>query len=125
MPPLIGWFDPTSHGGALRLAANSYLPAKGDAGVRLPELRRGDLVTLENGRVATVNGVPPVKLADRPEFAKLGAATGRGFDLSVRLRPAGADRLPAEGRQDHDAPGCCRGDRAQSPGSDPAHPARG
>src|SRR5690348_7468595 len=73
MPPLIGWFDPTSHGGALRLAANSYLPAKGDAGVRLPELRRGDLVTLENGRVATVNGVPPVKLADRPEFAKLGA----------------------------------------------------
>jgi transcription termination factor Rho len=73
MPPLIGWFDPTSHGGALRLAANSYLPAKGDTGVRLPGLRRGDLVTLENGRVATVNGVSPATLADRPEFAKLGA----------------------------------------------------
>jgi transcription termination factor Rho len=73
MPPLIGWFDPTSHGGALRLAANSYLPGKGDAGVRLPGLRRGDLVTLENSRVVTVNGAPPVQLADRPEFAKLGA----------------------------------------------------
>ncbi|HXI65313.1 MAG TPA: transcription termination factor Rho [Gemmatimonadales bacterium] len=73
MPPLIGWFDPTSHGGALRLAANSYLPGKGDAGVRLPGLRRGDLVTLENSRVVTVNGAPPAQLADRPEFAKLGA----------------------------------------------------
>ena len=30
-------------------------------------------MTLENGRVATVNGAPPAKLADRPEFAKLGA----------------------------------------------------
>jgi transcription termination factor Rho len=73
MPPLIGWFDPTSHGGALRLAANSYLPGKGDAGVRLPGLRRGDLVTLENSRVVTVNGAPPAQLGDRPEFAKLGA----------------------------------------------------
>src|SRR5438309_1947609 len=75
MPPITGWFDPTSNGGAVRLAANSYLPAKGDPGVRLPGLRRGDLVTLENGRVASVNGAPPPpgRLADRPEFAKLGA----------------------------------------------------
>ena len=49
------------------------MPAKGDPGVRLPGLRRGDLVTLENSRVATVNGGPPTQLADRPEFAKLGA----------------------------------------------------
>ncbi len=73
MPPLIGWFEPTSQGGALRLAANSYLPAKGDVGVRLSGLRRGDLVTLENSRVVTVNGAPPAQLVDRPEFAKLGA----------------------------------------------------
>ena len=57
----------------MRLAANSYLPAKGDPGVRLPGLRRGDLVTLENGRVASVNGAPPGRLGERPEFAKLGA----------------------------------------------------
>ena len=73
MPPITGWFDPTANGGAVRLAANSYLPAKGDAGVRLPGLRRGDLVTLENGRVASVNGAAPAGLAERPDFAKLGA----------------------------------------------------
>jgi len=75
LTPITGWFDPTSNGGALRLAANSYLPAKGDPGVRLAGLRRGDGVTLENGRVASVNGGPPspARLADRPEFAKLGA----------------------------------------------------
>src|SRR6266513_1723203 len=73
MPPITGWFDPTSNGGAVRLAANSYLPAKGDAGVRLPGLRRGDLVTVENGRVVSVNGLPPDPLGERPDFAKLGA----------------------------------------------------
>jgi transcription termination factor Rho len=77
LPPVTGWFDPTSHGGALRLAAHSYLPAKGDPSVRLPGggLRRGDLVTLENGRVVRVNDVSPspAGLADRPEFADLGA----------------------------------------------------
>src|SRR6266498_3825141 len=73
LAPITGWFDPTSNGGALRLAANSYLPAKGDAGVRLPGLRRGDLLTLENGRVASVNGTAPDRLGERPEFAKLGA----------------------------------------------------
>src|SRR2546430_1221422 len=73
MPPVTGWFDPSSNGGAVRLAANSYLPAKGDPGVRLPGLRRGDLVTLENGKVASVNGAPPARLVERPEFAKLGA----------------------------------------------------
>ena len=43
--------------------------------MRLPGggLRRGDLVTLENSRVLTVNGEPPAHLVDRPEFAKLGA----------------------------------------------------
>src|SRR5258708_12523813 len=70
---MTGWFDPTSNGGAVRLAANSYVPAKGDAGVRLPGLRRGDLVTMENGRVASVNGLPPGDLGERPDFAKLGA----------------------------------------------------
>ena len=73
MPPILGWFDPSPKGGALRLAANSYLPAKGDPSVRLGGLRRGDLVTLENSKVLTVNGAPPTNLADRPEFAKLGA----------------------------------------------------
>src|SRR5712692_4456921 len=75
LPPVTGWFDPTSHGGALRLAAHSYLPAKGDLSVRLPGLRRGDLVTLEDGRVVRVNDAspPPAGLADRPEFADLGA----------------------------------------------------
>jgi transcription termination factor Rho len=52
---------------------NSYLPAKGDPPVRMPGLRRGDLLTLENGRVATVNGLPAAQLDGRPEFASLGA----------------------------------------------------
>jgi transcription termination factor Rho len=74
MPPtLTGWFDPASRGGALRFAVNSYLPTKGDPGVRLPGLRCGDLVTMENGRVISVNGGPPAAARDRPEFAKLGA----------------------------------------------------
>src|SRR5207253_9070765 len=73
MPPITGWFDPTSNGGAVRLAANSYLPAKGDAGVRLPGLRRGDLVTMENGRVTSGNGLPPTHLDQRSDFAKPGA----------------------------------------------------
>src|SRR5256714_11817115 len=73
MPPITGWFDPTSNGGAVRLAANSYLPGKGRRGVRLPGLRRGDLVVLESGQVASVNAAPPGRLAERPEFAKLGA----------------------------------------------------
>jgi transcription termination factor Rho len=65
----IGWFD----SGALRLAANGYLPAKGDPAVKVPGLRRGDLVVLEGGRVVSVNGAPPERLADRPAFADLGA----------------------------------------------------
>src|SRR5216117_3198836 len=73
MTPITGWFDPAPKGGSLRLAANSYLPARADPAVRLPGLRRGDLVTLENGRVTRVNGAPPEGLAERPEFAKLGA----------------------------------------------------
>jgi len=73
MPPITGWFDPSPKGGALRLATNSYLPAKGDPPVRLPGLRRGDLITLDNGRVATVNGMPAGQLDGRPEFTSLGA----------------------------------------------------
>src|SRR6266704_6378112 len=73
LPSTTGWFDPTSNGGALRLAAHSYLPAKGDPAVRLPGLRRGDLVALENGRVVQVNGAAPAGLVDRPAFANLGA----------------------------------------------------
>jgi len=73
LPQIVGWFDPAQKGGCLRLAANSYLPAKGDPSVNLPGLRRGDLVVLENGRVISVNGAPPTGLQDRPDFAKLGA----------------------------------------------------
>jgi transcription termination factor Rho len=73
MPPITGWFDPAPKGGFLRLAANSYLPAKGDPPVRLPGLRRGDLIVLDNGRVTTVNGLPGAQLDGRPEFASLGA----------------------------------------------------
>jgi transcription termination factor Rho len=73
MPPTTGWFDPAPKGGALRLAANSYLPAKGDPPVRLPGLRRGDLIVLDNGRVMTVNGEPADQLDGRPDFANLGA----------------------------------------------------
>src|SRR3989449_714487 len=73
LPPITGWFDAAPKGGFLRLAAHSYLPAKGDAAVRLPGLRRGDRVVLENGRVTSVNGTAPDGLAERPDFAKLGA----------------------------------------------------
>jgi transcription termination factor Rho len=73
MPSMTGWFDPSQKGGALRLAANSYLPAKGDPSVRLPGLRRGDLLVLDNGRVTTVNGLPAAQLDGRPDFASLGA----------------------------------------------------
>ena len=73
MPLTIGWFDPAPKGGFLRRAANSYLPASGDPPVRLPGLRRGDLLALENGRVHTVNGVAPEKLDARPTFTDLGA----------------------------------------------------
>jgi transcription termination factor Rho len=73
MPPTTGWFDPAPKGGFLRLAANSYLPSKGDPQVRLPGLRRGDLLVMESGRVVTVNGLPAAQLDGRPDFAKLGA----------------------------------------------------
>jgi len=73
MPQTTGWFDPSPKGGFLRLAAHSYLPAKGDPQVRLPGLRRGDLIVLENGRVTTVNGLPAAQLDGRPQFADLGA----------------------------------------------------
>ncbi len=71
MPPVTGWFDPSPKGGALRLAVNGYLPAKGDPAVRLPGLRRGDLLVLENGQVVSVNGLPAAQLDGRPEFASL------------------------------------------------------
>jgi len=73
MPAITGWFDPSQKGGALRLAANSYLPAKGDPPVRMPGLRRGDLIVLEDGRVTTVNGLPAAQLDGRPDFSTLGA----------------------------------------------------
>ena len=73
MPPVTGWFDPSPKGGFLRLASNGYLAAKGDPQVRLPGLRRGDLIVLENGRVTTVNGLPAAQLDGRPEFGSLGA----------------------------------------------------
>jgi transcription termination factor Rho len=73
LPQIVGWYDPAQKGGCLRLAANSYLPAKGDPSVNLPGLRRGDLVVLDNGRVTSVNGEGPTGLDARPDFAKLGA----------------------------------------------------
>ena len=73
MPQQSGWFDPTPKGGALRLATNSYLPASGDPPVRLPGLRRGDRLTVDNGRVEAVNDGPPDVARDRPDFTKLGA----------------------------------------------------
>ncbi|HEV2238529.1 MAG TPA: hypothetical protein VGR57_17860, partial [Ktedonobacterales bacterium] len=41
--------------------------------MRLPGLRRGDLVEWDGSRVTAVNGSPPDGLAQRSEFAKLGA----------------------------------------------------
>jgi transcription termination factor Rho len=73
MPPMTGWFDPAPKGGFLRQATNSYLPGKGDQPVRLPGLRRGDLLVMDGGRVTTVNGMPAAELDGRPDFAKLGA----------------------------------------------------
>jgi transcription termination factor Rho len=74
MPSIItGWYAPSAKGGSLRLAANSYLPARGDPIVRMPGLRSGDLVAMENGRVIRVNDGPPETARDRPEFGKLGA----------------------------------------------------
>jgi len=73
MPPLTGWFDPSPRGGVLRLAAHGYLAGPQDPRVRLRGLRRGDLITLDNGRVTSVNGLPPDRVAERPEFTKLGA----------------------------------------------------
>ena len=55
------------------MAANGYLPARGDPAVRLPGLRRGDEIVMDNGRVASVNGTPPERLTDRPAFTDLGA----------------------------------------------------
>ena len=73
MATITGWYDLAPKGGHLRLAAHSYLPAPGDATIRMPGLRRGDRVTIADGRVTAVNGTPPAGLAERPEFAKLGA----------------------------------------------------
>src|SRR3972149_8848836 len=73
MASITGWYDPTPKGGALRLAANSYLRGPHDPGVRLPGLRRGDLVVLQDGRGQSGNGIPPEQIASRPEFARLGA----------------------------------------------------
>src|SRR5439155_25639575 len=73
MASITGWYEPTTKGGALRSAAQSYLPGPRDPGVRLPGLRKGDLLTLQDGRVQSVNGLPPDQAAARPEFTKLGA----------------------------------------------------
>lgn len=62
--------------------------------MRMPGLRRGDLVTLENGRVLTVNGGPPGPARDRPEFASLGAVhPSRLLRLEIQRAssPANAD----------------------------------
>jgi transcription termination factor Rho len=73
MTSTIGWFDPAPKGGFVRFAAHSYLPATGDPSVRLAGLRRGDLLTLEQGQVQQVNGLPVQAALERPEFGSLGA----------------------------------------------------
>src|SRR2546426_11466765 len=94
MLPVTGWFDPSPKGGALRLAANSYLPAKGDPAVRVPGLRRDDLIVLENGRVTTANGLPASELDGRPEFASL-SAIHPSRPLTLETPPASTPR-PAD-----------------------------
>src|SRR3989442_916231 len=74
MATITGWLHPAPNSAFLPLAPNRHPPGKGNVSRREPGLRRGDLVVLEGGRVASVNGAPPGPLlADRPEFAKLGA----------------------------------------------------
>src|SRR5262245_1921293 len=90
MPPIAGWYDPAPKGGFLRLAANSYLPAKGDPQVRMPGLRRGDLVVLDSGRVQSVNGIPADRAGDRPEFTKLGAVHPNRPLLMETAKPSSA-----------------------------------
>ena len=107
MTSITGWFDPApakgrkgrgsaggSAGGSLRLAANSFLPASGDPPVRMPGLRRGDVVTMDNGRVREVNGLAPETAADRPEFASLSAvhpSRPLALELSTASTPSTAD----------------------------------
>ena len=93
MASITGWYDPTQRGGALRLAANSYLPGARDPGVKLRDLRRGDLVVLENGRVCSVNGQPPETVASRPEFARLGAVHPSRLVRLETPEHGGGDRL--------------------------------
>src|ERR1700688_328606 len=92
MAQTTGWFEPTSKGGFLRLAKNSFLPAQGDPAVRHPGLRRGDLVVLEGQRVLSVNALPPGPgLTDRPEFAKLTATHPSRF-LALESAAASSSR---------------------------------
>jgi len=101
MTTITGWYDPAPKGGHLRLAAHSYLAAAGDATVRMPGLRRGDHVTLADGRVMAVNGTPPPSagLAERPEEVSDLVDWGRGeviassFDLSHERHVAVAEMV--------------------------------
>jgi transcription termination factor Rho len=81
-----GWLDIGREGGFVRQAANSYLPAPGDAFVpnhivRQFTLRKGDLVTAAAGRdhrgravvteIRTLNGAEPQPEVKRPDFQAL------------------------------------------------------
>src|SRR2546428_12671206 len=101
MATITGWFDPAPKGGRVRSAAHGYLPAPGDPAVRLPGLRRGDHVTLADGRVTAVNGGPPARLAGRAEVAELGAVhPSRALALQTprASSPRTADTPPAGDR---------------------------
>ncbi|HJU64410.1 MAG TPA: transcription termination factor Rho [Gemmatimonadaceae bacterium] len=84
-----GWFDSARDGGFVRRAAESYLPAAGDAFippylVRQFALRRGDLVEGTYGRdhrgrttmieIQKVNGGDPILATKRPDFSSLVAS---------------------------------------------------
>ena len=85
MPPITGWFDPAPKGGFLRLAANSYLPAKGDPSVRLPGLvahhevifgGQGQTLTIRHDSTDRSSFMPGVLMAARAVMVRPGLTIG-------------------------------------------------
>src|SRR3989442_12038308 len=73
---------------------------------------------------------PPLASAAARDPRGVGPANGRdpargGPGVPVRLRPAGAHRVPAQGREDGDAAGRGRSGGAELPDRDSPPPARG
>src|SRR5436309_1504417 len=90
MVSITGWYEPTSKGGALRSAAQGYLPGPQDPSVRLAGLRKGDLLTLQDGRVQSVNGRPRGQALARSHNTP-GRSSGRtmsgGLDANALAKP--------------------------------------